>query len=117
MPCCGQKLLLPGIAALSLLTAAEVAAEPLSKNLAYRVITAYTLYGRLQHCYSYNIDMERAEAAAAAIVDKAKSEAPSIDTSYLWRSAQRNFYWQADSTSCQTYYQNLLDIAGGAEFN
>jgi putative ABC transport system substrate-binding protein len=31
MPCCGQKLLLAGIAALSLLTAAEVAAEPLTR--------------------------------------------------------------------------------------
>jgi hypothetical protein len=106
------------IAALSIaMIAPVVAAERMNtSNPAYRVITTYTLYGRLQSCYSYNVDLGRAEAVTVAIVDKAKSEAPSIDTGYLWRAAERNFYWQADRNSCQVYYQNLLDIANGAVF-
>jgi hypothetical protein len=97
------------IAALSIAMIAPVVA-------AERMNTSNPAYGRLQSCYSYNVDLGRAEAVTVAIVDKAKSEAPSIDTGYLWRAAERNFYWQADRNSCQVYYQNLLDIANGAVF-
>ena len=112
-----NKMLKPlAIAATLIATLAPAsAAEPTTADPAYRVMTVYTLYGKLQQCD--NIDPLRAEAVTVAIVNKAKSEAPYIDAGYLWRKAQTGPYMgQPSREDCKVYCQNLLDIANGAVF-
>jgi hypothetical protein len=95
---------------------------------ANRVITAYKLYTLVKYCnqiregyllkYVNDVEMERAETVIRAIVNKAKSEDPSIDTDKLWSAAQQAANGQTTSQSyCGMYYQQLLAMSPISPYN
>jgi len=93
-----------------------------------RIVNAYRLYTMVKYCnqvregylvkYVNDVEMERAEVVIRAIVNKAKSEDPSVDTDKLWSQAQQATNGQMASQSyCEMYYNQLLHMSPVSPYN
>jgi hypothetical protein len=116
-----NKMLKPlAVAATLIAMLAPAKAEQARMNTsdpAYRIMVTGTLYTTLE-IGCRNVDLARARALTVAIVDKAQSEAPSMNVNYLvskWQPLNMA-YGGVDKASCQAYFQNLVDITNGVVF-